>query len=171
MAIYEIADSGRRGIIRDQSTGLLNRRGLQEIGRELMALGRRFREPITCTVVDIDGQLNVTTDAPARHESEAIEVATLLVPAFRESDAFARWDVARFAVLALGSGPRPENIERRLRDHLSSVGSGDDIQISSGQVVKLPEHDETVDELVQRAFALAAERYQMPESKFGDDLE
>ena len=165
MALLEAADAARSTSIRDQATGLLNRRGIEEVGAELMALGRRFREPVSCTVVAVDN----APEATGIQQADAAEVAALLVPAFRESDAMARWDVDRFAVLALGSGPRTEDIERRVQTQIGGYGADNPVQVFSGRAVKMPWQDETVTELVDRAFAEVDHRRRISDARFGDD--
>ena len=91
------------------------------------------------------------------------------MPAFRESDALARWDVDRFAVLALGSGPRTEDIERRVQTQIGGYGADNTLQVFSGRAVKMPWQDETVTELVDRAFAEVDHRRRISDARFGDD--
>jgi GGDEF domain-containing protein len=169
MSLLEAADAARSTTIRDQATGLLNRRGIEEVGAELMALGRRFREPVSCTVVEVETDPVHAPEGTRVQEADAAEVAVLLVPAFRESDALARWDVDRFAVLALGSGPRTEDIERRVQTQIGGYGADNTLQVFSGRAVKMPWQDETVTELVDRAFAEVDHRRRISDARFGDD--
>lgn len=142
--------------VRDPLSGLLNRRGLAVVGDEVLALARRAREPLCCTFVDIDGLKRVNDDhGHDVGDSVIVEVAETLLSVFREADVIARWGGDEFVVLAMGSGPRIEDVERRLRRRLAETGFGGgehwQPSLSCGRVVHMPWQDETLDQITERA--------------------
>jgi diguanylate cyclase (GGDEF)-like protein len=142
--------------VRDDLTGLLNRRGMAEVGRELMAVARRSREPMSCTFIDVDGLKDVN-DAFGHDAGDELiaSVAESLTGVFREADVVVRWGGDEFVVLALGAGPRVEEVERRLIERLqqTDVARSGRWQpaVSAGRVVHMPWQDETLEGLLERA--------------------
>ncbi|MFN8125584.1 MAG: diguanylate cyclase [Candidatus Nanopelagicales bacterium] len=138
--------------VRDPLTGLLNRRGLDVVGAEVLALAKRSREPLSCTFVDIDGLKQVND----RHGHDAGDqvitaVSEALLGVFREADVVARWGGDEFVIIGLGAGPRVEDVERRLAERLA-YGYGDDgVSLSAGRVVHMPWQDEGLLDLTERA--------------------
>ncbi len=163
MAIVSAMDDVQAETVRDFETGLLNRRGLSEVGRELLALSRRYQEPVSCTVVEVlprwDEQTDVRRDVMS-------DVARDLVPAFRESDAMARWDSDQFVVLALGSGPRIEELEQRVSNDLGPLS---DSVVTGGRVVHMPWQEEEVHQLVSRGIEEMYRRRAIQQARSGDD--
>jgi len=142
--------------VRDPLSGLLNRRGLAVVGEEVLALAKRAREPLSCTFVDIDGLKDVN-DAHGHETGDAVivAVAEALLTVFREADVVARWGGDEFVVLAMGAGPRVEDLERRLEQRLGGTAVAEDGSwlplVSCGRVVHMPYQDETLDQITERA--------------------
>lgn len=136
--------------VHDPLTGLLNRRGMDLVGHEAVALATRAREPVTCTVIDIDG-LSRVNDAAGRAAGDRVivAVADALSDTFRAADVIARWGSDDFVVLAVGSGPELAEIGSRLTRRLAS--DPDLPSVSLGRAVHLPWQDETLEEVLQRA--------------------
>ncbi len=163
MALVAAMDGVQSETVRDAETGLLNRRGLAEVGRELLALGRRFQEPISCTVLEVVSRPHT---AASESEETVSEVAVCLVPVFRDSDALARWDDQQFVILALGSGPRVEEIEQRLRSDLDPLL---EVELTGGRVVHMPWQEENVEQLVDRGIDEMYRRDMIKQARVGDD--
>ena len=163
VAIVSAMDDVQAETVRDFETDLLNRRGLSEVGRELLALSRRYQEPVSCTVVEVlpgwDEQADARRDVMS-------DVARDLVPAFRESDAMARWDSGQFVVLALGSGPRIEELEQRVSTDLGPLSGS---VVTGGRVVHMPWQEEDVHQLVSRGIDEMYRRRAIQQARSGDD--
>jgi diguanylate cyclase (GGDEF)-like protein len=142
--------------IRDALTGLLNRRGMREIGEELLAVARRTREPLACTFIDVDG-LKKVNDTHGHDVGDVLiqEVAASLEEVFREADVQVRWGGDEFVVLSLGPGPRVEDVERRMVEVLragATAQAGHWIPaVSGGRVVHMPWQEESLERLLERA--------------------
>ncbi|MDZ7578179.1 MAG: GGDEF domain-containing protein [Candidatus Nanopelagicales bacterium] len=142
--------------VHDVLTGLFNRRGLLVVGDEMLALGRRTREPVCCTFIDVDGLKDVNDRlGHDKGDNVLLAVADSLRLMFRESDVLARWGGDEFVVLGLGTGPDVADMEKRLILSLADnklAGSGLwHPFVSAGRVVHMPWHDETLDQLLERA--------------------
>lgn len=142
--------------VRDPLSGLLNRRGMAVVGDEVLALAKRAREPLCCTFIDIDGLKRVNDDhGHDIGDTVIVEVAETLLSVFREADVIARWGGDEFVVLAMGSGPRVEDLERRLTQRLAETGFGSGEQwqpsLSCGRIVHMPWQEETLDQITERA--------------------
>ncbi len=163
MAIVSAMDDVQAETVRDFETGLLNRRGLSEVGRELLALSRRYQEPVSCTVLEVLPGWDQQTD---QRDDVISDVARDLVPAFRESDAMARWDSCQFVVLALGSGPRIEELEQRVLNDLGPLSGS---VVTGGRVVHMPWQEEDVPQLVSRGIDEMYRRRAIQQARSGDD--
>ena len=142
--------------VRDPLTGLLNRRGLAVVGDEVLALARRAREPLSCTFVDVDG-LKGVNDGHGHDVGDdvLVAVAESLLAVFREADVVARWGGDEFVILAMGAGPRVEDLERRTQTRLAEAGGPavDHWQpsLSCGRIVHMPWQEETLEQIIERA--------------------
>jgi diguanylate cyclase (GGDEF)-like protein len=159
--------------VRDPLSGLLNRRGLEVVGQEVLALAKRSREPLSCTFIDVDG-LKEVNDAFGHDSGDSVirAVSDALSGVFREADVVARWGGDEFIVIALGSGPRVEEVERRLSDHLGGselAASGKwAATVSAGRIVHMPWQDETLQEITDRADQEMYRRRRLRRAKAGD---
>lgn len=160
--------------VRDPLTGLLNRRGMAVVGEEVLALAKRGREPLSCTFIDIDG-LKEVNDHHGHEMGDAVIVAVAesLHAVFREADVVARWGGDEFVILAMGAGPRVEDLERRLEQRL---GDADVViagkwrpAVSCGRVVHMPYQDESVEDITERADQEMYRRRRLRRAQTADD--
>lgn len=159
--------------VHDPVTGLLNRRGMDLLLSELLALARRTREPLSCTYLHTDG-LAQLAEAGAAEQADAATtvVGDALRTVFRESDVITRWTDTDFVVLALGAGPRVEEVERRLLDRLlrEELAVTDwTPDICAGRVVHLPWQHEAVERIIERAEQEMHRRRTVKRAKVGDE--
>ena len=94
----------------DALTGVANLRGFTEIGRYILALGRRPGHPVELPLVRLEPQ----EDAARRRA--LVELSQVLLASFRESDLIARVGEYEFAVLRSrdtveSGGPEVERLE------------------------------------------------------------
>jgi diguanylate cyclase (GGDEF)-like protein len=90
----------------DALTGLLNRRGLDLVGDQILATARRTGRSVVLLFLDLDG-LKPVNDTLGHAAGDALlaGAARSLAGAFREADAVARVGGDEFAVLLLGADP------------------------------------------------------------------
>ena len=87
--------------LRDELTGLLNRRGFLEHARQQLRLAGRTKRPAVVFFIDLNG-MKLINDTFGHDAGDAAlsETAQLLTSAFRESDIVARLGGDEFAILA-----------------------------------------------------------------------
>ena len=108
---------------RDQLTGTLNRRGLDERLPELVGTAARRNEPIFAVFVDIIG-LKRANDEHGHHFGDRIIacVADGLRAAVRSGDLLARWGGDEFVILGLGQAPDPDAFTERVLEGIRRGG-------------------------------------------------
>jgi diguanylate cyclase (GGDEF)-like protein/PAS domain S-box-containing protein len=87
--------------LRDELTGLLNRRGFQEHARQQLRLAGRTKRPAVVFFIDLNG-MKVINDTLGHDAGDAAlsQTAQILSTAFRESDIVARLGGDEFAIFA-----------------------------------------------------------------------
>jgi len=107
--------------MRDELTGLFNRRGFLELARSMMTTARLTEQPLTLFFADLDG-LKLINDRYGHEEGdEAIRAAArVLLTTFRQDDVVARLGGDEFAILTRADNLEslPE-IEHRLDRHFA----------------------------------------------------
>jgi diguanylate cyclase (GGDEF)-like protein/PAS domain S-box-containing protein len=111
--------------LRDELTGLYNRRGFQEHAQQQLRSSARTKQPASLFFIDLNGMKNIN-DTLGHEAGDRALVATarLLQLAFREADVVARLGGDEFAVMAAQCGSvdvagvieRLEQQARRLND-------------------------------------------------------
>lgn len=118
--------------LKDELTGLYNRRGFLALADRQLRLARRSGRSLLLFFMDVDGlkEINDTLghaggDAALKCMAEALEMT------FRDSDVIARLGGDEFAVLAIeASGQNETTIEDRLTEYLNSPGRMDSHKFS-----------------------------------------
>ncbi len=115
----DAVDRAMRAATEDAATGLVNRRGLTMLGREVVAVARRHNDAVHCSFVDVDG-LKAINDHFGHDAGDdvIVAVAEALRRSSREADAIARWGGDEFVVVGLGAGVPPLDLERRVQQYL-----------------------------------------------------
>lgn len=113
-AVRRAADASA---VRDDLTGLSNRRGLAMLGGQIAEHARRTGDAVYCIFVDVVG-LRAVRDALGYEAGDDVVcgVAETLRRATRATDVVARWAEDEFCVVGPGSGISPADLERRLRE-------------------------------------------------------
>ena len=139
--------------IRDDLTGLLNRRGLEESSRMLAGLASRSGEPLFIVFVDVDGLKGVNdTFGHAAGDLVLTRSADALVSQCRGADLICRWGGDEFVIAGVGEAPDPEEFQRRLEQGIDTTRLEGrwTPQVSVG--VAATESDaETLDDLIRAA--------------------
>ena len=139
----------------DPLTGLLNRRELMERGADLMALARRYGDPLSVLLIDIDHFKRINdTGGHAAGDAALRTMAKGLVACMRRGDLVCRYGGEEFCVLlARTSAASSSGFDERLRAWLAtneSVNGGPHIPFSAGVAV-MQETDASLEDTLQRA--------------------
>jgi diguanylate cyclase (GGDEF)-like protein len=111
--------------LRDQLTGLYNRRGFLALGERQLKLGRRSGREILLFFADVDGLKQINDElGHAEGDLALVRAAQVLEETFRDSDVIARFGGDEFAVLALEvSGHSESTIRARLEQNLKELNA------------------------------------------------
>jgi diguanylate cyclase (GGDEF)-like protein len=106
--------------LRDELTGLYNRRGFLTLAEQQLKVATRARKGLLMIFVDLDGMKDINDALGHRQgDSALVDTARILKKTFRESDIIARYGGDEFIILSLET---PESgielFELRLKEHL-----------------------------------------------------
>ncbi len=91
--------------VRDQLTGLLNRRGFSDAARQQLAVAQRSGDPFLVAALDLDGFKKINDTFGHDVGDEALtEMAVILTETFRASDVIARFGGDEFVLLLTNTG-------------------------------------------------------------------
>ncbi len=112
-------------VVRDELTGLLNRRGFLELGHRQLQLALRSGRPFALLFVDLDGMKTINDELGHKAGDSALcDAATILRGALREVDLVARLGGDEFVALVVDAGEAElPGIEARLRRHLDAFNA------------------------------------------------
>lgn len=142
--------------VRDQLTGVANRRGLAMVGGQMVEQARRQGDAVHCIFVDIDN-LKRVNDAlgHAVGDEVIVSVAEALRSVTRATDTVARWGGDEFCVVGPGPGMAPLELERRVRDTVAEhdpvppeIGP---VRVSAGGAMLAPWDAGTLETLLGKA--------------------
>jgi diguanylate cyclase (GGDEF)-like protein len=141
--------------LRDELTGLYNRRGWFVLAEHELERARRQNSPRVLLFVDVDGLKQVNDVLGHREGDRAIgDAARVLTAASRSSDLVGRLGGDEF-VLLLGDDGKAEAARRRVADalatHNEKSSAGFELRMSIGAEVWFPDQACTLAELVRRA--------------------
>lgn len=141
--------------LRDELTGLYNRRGWFVVAEHELERARRAHSARVLLFVDLDGLKQVNDKLGHREGDRAIaDAAAVLQSASRSSDIIGRLGGDEF-VLLLGDDGQAEGARRRmsaaLDEHNARSGAGFELRLSIGAEVWFPDEACSLDELVRRA--------------------
>jgi diguanylate cyclase (GGDEF)-like protein len=127
---------------RDQLTGVLNRRGIEERVPVLAGLSDRVDEPVFLIFLDIVGlkRINDRRGHPAG-DMALVVVADALCATVRSGDVVGRWGGDEFIVVGLGSTQDPDTFRERVLAYLRDAGADAPtatLDVSAGLAVSSP---------------------------------
>jgi diguanylate cyclase (GGDEF)-like protein/PAS domain S-box-containing protein len=146
--------------LRDELTGLYNRRGFVTLAAQELKMADRLKRGIFILYADLDG-LKGINDAWGHKEGDRVlkETAVILKKTFRNSDIIARIGGDEFVIVPIGTaGDNLDVITSRLqknidiqnkKSHLNYI-----LSLSVGIAYYDPEHPVTIEELLTTADAL-----------------
>jgi diguanylate cyclase (GGDEF)-like protein len=146
--------------LKDDLTGLQNRRGFLALAEQQMKVARRSRTPFLLVFMDLD-QLKQINDSFGHAEGNRaiVEAANVLRDCFRQSDILARLGGDEFAAFAIGTGDSNEEVVRaRLASALAAVNAKPDraypLGFSVGILPCAATEEGSVESLLERADSL-----------------
>jgi diguanylate cyclase (GGDEF)-like protein len=112
--------------LKDDLTGLYNRRGFHALAERQLKLGHRSGRDMLLFFIDLDGLKRINDSFGHAEGDQALQhAAEVLRKTFRDSDIIARLGGDEFAVLAIEAKDRSETtIMSRLRKYLKALNSG-----------------------------------------------
>jgi two-component system, cell cycle response regulator len=150
--------------LRDELTGLYNRRGFSVLAEQQMRLARRWDTGLLLLVLDIDG-LDAINDRSGRAAGDRalVEASQVLRESFRDSDIKARVGGDEFAVLLNGAAEGTcEVIDSRLTQNLDRLNARGDraaeLSLSGGVARWVPTSGQGVAEVLDTAEHLMHEQ-------------
>lgn len=154
--------------IKDDLTGLYNRRGFFTLAEQQLKLAARNKKKLFLFFLDLDNMKNINDlYGHTTGDQALIDTADLLIKIFRESDIIARIGGDEFVVLAFeGPSCNPELFTDRLQKNLLELNRVSKmpykISISTGVAHYNPERPCSLDNLLSRA---DAEMYEQKRKK------
>jgi diguanylate cyclase (GGDEF)-like protein/PAS domain S-box-containing protein len=150
--------------LRDELTGLYNRRGFIALAERELKIADRLKRGIFLLYADLDG-LKVINDTLGHKEGDMAirETAVVLSETFRNSDIIGRIGGDEFVIVPIGiAGDNIDVITARLQKNVDIQNGKIDrnykLSLSVGLAYYDPEHPETIDGLLIRADALMYEQ-------------
>ncbi len=150
--------------LRDELTGLYNRRGFITLAERELKMADRLKRGIFMLYADLDG-LKAINDTLGHKEGDGAirETAEVLSDTFRNSDIIGRIGGDEFVIVPIGiAGDNIDLIKARLQKNVDiqnrKLDRKYELSISVGVAYYDPAHLETIDELLMRADALMYEQ-------------
>ncbi len=137
--------------LRDDLTGLANRRAFTTVGEQLLRMAERAGETVLLVYADLDGMKLINDRRGHAGGDEALRAAArLLKNTFREADLVARIGGDEFCVLLPGRAAEAKASVDRLREAVTSPPPGEPaVALSLGVVEGSP--GSTIEYLIRRA--------------------
>jgi diguanylate cyclase (GGDEF)-like protein len=142
--------------LRDELTGLYNRRGFYILAEQSLRLARRAGESSFVLFIDVD-ELKKTNDTLGHEEGSALlrAVATLIKQTFRETDAIARLGGDEFVVAGRAGAVNVERLVQYLEAaaaHLNTTAAFPfKVSFSLGYVLSESSGSQTLEQLLEAA--------------------
>ena len=142
--------------LKDELTGLFNRRGLLKNATSYFDFARRQKESLLLVFIDLDGMKRINDQFGHNEGDNAlIHTAAILRNSFRESDIVARLGGDEFTVLVTGSGSDSEEVVAKLNRHLDEFNRASELgyklSFSVGVAALNPGNMTCFDELLEQA--------------------
>lgn len=150
--------------LRDELTGLYNRRGFITLSERELKMADRLKRGIFMLYADLDGLKTINDTLGHKEGDRAIkETAIILQETFRNSDIVGRIGGDEFVIVPIGvAGDNIDVMTARLQKNIDIQNEKIDrnykLSLSVGIAYYDPAHPETIDELLMRADALMYEQ-------------
>jgi diguanylate cyclase (GGDEF)-like protein/PAS domain S-box-containing protein len=146
--------------LKDELTGLYNRRGFLALASQELKMANRIKRGIFILYGDLDGLKEINDTLGHEAGDRAIkEIAVILTETFRNSDIIGRLGGDEFVVIPIGtSGDNMDAITSRLQGNIDKqnekINRDYKLSLSVGIAYYDPENPVTIDELLTAADAL-----------------
>lgn len=148
----------------DPLTGLINRRGLQELAEKQLRLADRLKKRAYLLFVDVDGLKKINdTFGHSEGDNALNDTTNILQNTFRQPDIIARIGGDEFLIIAIETEQDQkdkeqnalEAINSRLRENLDNFNEDSDrpykLSLSIGAEIRKPNDPRPLDDLITRA--------------------
>ena len=145
--------------IRDELTGLLNRRGFMTSAEQQLKTAGRMDKPVLLLFADVDDMKECNDRyGHAAGDRLLLKAARILRETFRESDVLARLGGDEFAILSIASGEETSGVlVSRLQENIDFENAADpqglSISLSVGLAYADPSENARLEELMEQADA------------------
>jgi len=146
----------RNSSLKDDLTGLFNRRGLLKQAAPYFDFARRQKEKLLLLFIDLDGMKRINDEFGHNEGDNAlIQTAAILNRSFRSSDIIARLGGDEFTVLVTDLNANKEEAITRLNENLKAYNAtetrGHKLAFSIGVATLEPERMTCFEELLEQA--------------------
>ncbi|HJT67974.1 MAG TPA: diguanylate cyclase [Pyrinomonadaceae bacterium] len=152
----QLEETLRNSSLKDELTGLFNRRGLLKQAAPYFDFARRQREKLLLLFIDLDGMKKINDEFGHNEGDNAlIQTAQILNRSFRSSDIIARLGGDEFIVLVTDLNADKEEAITRLNENLKAYNSSETrahkLAFSIGVATLEPERMTCFEELLEQA--------------------
>ncbi len=160
----------RNSSLKDDLTGLFNRRGLLKQAAPYFDFARRQKEKLLLLFIDLDGMKKINDEFGHNEGDNAlIQTAAILNHTFRSSDIIARLGGDEFTVLVTDLNASKEDaiarLNENLRDYNESETRSHKLSFSIGVATLEPERMACFEELLEQADQAMYEQKRMKRSR------
>src|ERR1051325_5155407 len=146
----------RNSSLKDDLTGLFNRRGLLKQAAPYFDFARRQKETLLLLFIDLDGMKRINDELGHNEGDNAlINTAAILNRSFRSSDIIARLGGDEFTVLVTDLNTNKEDAITRLNENLKAYNASEErshkLSLSIGCATLDPERMTCFEELLEQA--------------------
>ncbi|MCX7634246.1 MAG: sensor domain-containing diguanylate cyclase [Syntrophales bacterium] len=155
--IKDLQEKLRDLSLRDDLTGLYNRRGFFTLVGQQLKLAERSKDRLLMFFIDLDGMKRINDVFGHQEGDRALtDLATLLKETFRDTDIIARLGGDEFAVFAVDTKEgAPDNLLNRLNKRVAAFNAQGarkyDLSLSVGFSICTPEQPCTLDDMIAEA--------------------
>ena len=166
----------RNSSLKDDLTGLFNRRGLLKQAAPYFDFARRQKEKLLLLFIDLDGMKRINDEFGHNEGDNAlINTAAILNRSFRSSDITARLGGDEFTVLVTDLNANKEDAISRLNENLKAYNASEDrghkLAFSIGVATLEPERMTCFEELLEQADQAMYEQKRMKRRRATDRAE
>jgi diguanylate cyclase (GGDEF)-like protein/PAS domain S-box-containing protein len=152
----EMAYKFRELSLRDELTGLYNRRGFTELARHHFAIADREGQELTLMYLDLDAMKSINDTYGHGEGDRALErLGAILKRATRDSEVVARVGGDEFCILLDAEGTVADIVADRIRkalaEHDSEGSRPYDLKLSIGAATRAPKSETTLEDLMELA--------------------
>src|SRR5688572_20747850 len=152
----KLEETLRNSSLKDDLTGLFNRRGLLKQAAPYFDFARRQKESLLLLFIDLDGMKRINDEFGHNEGDNAlINTAAILNRSFRSSDIIARLGGDEFTVLVTDLNASKEDaiarLNENLKDYNTSETRGHKLSFSIGVATLEPERMTCFEELLEEA--------------------